>query len=98
MSKSDEPVFSVIPTGIQMTEAFNYYAMHYSWRDSRNFQVVFLKKKNMMSLAAYISKAEDVDLSWVAGWICRMIDNGSKVTSDDLTYLGVYLERIENLC
>lgn len=97
MAKTREPIFSVIPTSIQMTEAFNFYAMDYSWKDSRKFQVEFLKKRNMDVLANKVNKIEDNDLSWAAGWLCRMIDNGSKISASDLTYLGTYLECIEKM-
>ena len=89
-----EPVFTTIPTSIQMTEAYNFYMQDYSWKDSRTFQVAFLKKRNMTELVNKINKTDDIDLSKVAGWICRMLDNGSKVPSLDIDYLENYLERI----
>ena len=95
MNMSKEPVYTTVPTGLQMTEAYNFYMTDYSWKDSRSFQVAFLKKHNMVDLANKISKIDEINLSLVAGWICRMLNNGSKVMSYDIDYLNQYFERIE---
>jgi hypothetical protein len=87
-----EPVFAHIPTSTQMTQAFNHYAENYSWKDSRKFQTNFLIKRNLLELANYISHIEETEISWVSGWICRMIDNNSKINPDCIKYLERYLE------
>jgi hypothetical protein len=92
----DEPHFKTTPSKMDIILAFNWYAENYSWKQSRIWQVEFLRKASMFKLADYISNAEDSDISWVAGWICRMISNGSKLTIIEFNYLQKYLEKIES--
>lgn len=91
MRKINEPIFTEIPSSIQMTEAFNFYAENFTWKNSKDFLLAYLQNRNLMVEYKYAKNIIDAELVWVSGFICRMIDNGSKIDESSQIYLDKIL-------
>ena len=94
MKKLEEPFFKEIPTSLQMTQAYNWYAENFTWKDSQKFIVEYLINKNEKIVSAYIKKLPESEISWACGWISRMLTNGSVVRQENRKYLSNFLERM----
>jgi hypothetical protein len=89
-----EPFFTEIPSGIQMTEAFNWYGENRSWSDSKKYIITYLVEHDRKNLAAHVKSLAEYEISWVCGWICRQISQDSKVPPDAIKYLETWLNEI----
>ncbi len=87
-----EPFFTDIPSSIQMTEAFNWYGENKSWADSKKYIQKYLSEHNKDELEQKVKKMSEHQISWVCGWICRLISQGSKVDASSNKYLNEWLE------
>jgi len=90
-----EPFFEAEPSRMDMTEAYNWYASNKSWTDSKKYIIEYLNKNNLSDKAEIIKKSPEYEISWVCGWIARMMTKGSKVNSSSKTYLQNYIEGIK---
>lgn len=89
-----EPFFTEIPSGIQMTEAYNWYGTWKTWADSQKYIIEWLTTQKRTKELAIVKVMAQHDISWVSGWICRLQSKGSKVDQQSLNYRDKWLSSL----
>jgi hypothetical protein len=89
-----EPFFSEVPSGIQMTEAFNWYGSYKSWADSQKYIIEWLSAQKRTEDAVKVKSLAQHEISWVCGWICRLRSKGSKVNEQSVKYCDQWLSTL----
>lgn len=84
-----EPIIEGEATENQLTDAFNYYNYTYDVKHAKKWLLDYLKKnKRSQNLIADIRSAPDWRTVTTAGWMARMMMNGT-------TFSAKYMERFE---
>jgi hypothetical protein len=91
-----EPFFTEIPSGIQVTEAYNWYGTWKSWADSQKYIVEWLTAQKRPDDAAKVKALPQHEISWVSGWICRLQSKGSKLDKGTIAYRDKWLNEFCN--
>ena len=89
-----EPFFTEIPPSIEMVIAYNWYGENKSWADSKKYILTHLDKEGNTEAYEKVKKLPESGISWVCGWICRLIDQGSKVDPNSLVYLNKWIAEL----
>jgi len=87
-----EPLFTEIPSSIQMTEAYNWYGTWKTWADSQKYIIDWLTAEKRTVEAANVKAMAQHEISWVSGWICRLQSKGSKVHASSIAYRDKWLK------
>lgn len=95
MPRPSEPKFDNVPSDSDMTGAFNFYGSEYSWADSKKFIIEYLRVKKLDKKADILKKYPEYEISWVCGWIARLITNGSIVTPNAQKYLDDFINTLK---
>lgn len=84
-----EPIIEGEATENQLTDAFNYYNYSYDVKHAKKWLLDYLKKnKRSQTLISDIRSAPDWRTVTTAGWMARMMMNGT-------TFSAKYMERFE---
>ena len=89
-----EPFFTEIPSDIQMTEAYNWYGENKSWADAKKYIIKYLDETGAKNLSNIMKNMPEYEISWVCGWISRLLSQGSKVPPSSSKYLSEWLTKI----
>jgi hypothetical protein len=78
----DEPVYSStkILDEAELGKIYNWYAYMCTVSDARQYIIDFMNKIGKKQVAASIEKIHDNKIPLTAGWICRILHRGGKLT------------------
>lgn len=90
-----EPFFEKEPTALEIMQAFNWFAENKSWADSKKYIIEYLINNDMKDKADIIKKQPEYEISWVSGWICRLLSKKSKISNNDRIVLDQFIANIK---
>lgn len=78
----DEPVYSStkILDEADLGKVYNWYAYMCTVNDARQYIIDFMEKLGKKQVAASVAKVPDNKIPLTAGWICRILHRGGKLT------------------